>query len=149
MWAVVAAASAVVVLASVVGSVATGMGWEWSWARTGPTGVRGVSIARGGVHYHEAAFVPMLGSMPIVGNFFTIRVESPGWWFRWSMQPKAKQAVVPMWAIGVLAGGLTVFAWWRATRVKKGHCAQCSYDLKGLAAGAVCPECGAGAQAGA
>lgn len=143
VWAVVAAACAVVVAASVVGSVATGIGWEWSRTRTTAGSVSGVAVARGGVHWHDASAVPTLGGIPIVGNFFTIRVESPGWWFRWSTQPKSKEVVVPLWALGVFAGGVMVFAWRRATRVEKGHCARCGYDLKGLAAGAVCPECGA------
>lgn len=119
--------------------------WKWSWAQTSPTGVRGVSLARGGVHYHQAGFVPMLGSIPIVGNFFTIHVESPGWWFKWSMQTKTKEVVVPMWAIGLAAAGTGVLAWRRARWVRPGHCPRCGYDLTGLAACAVCPECGEGA----
>jgi len=148
-WAVVAAACAVVVVASVVGSVATGMGWEWSRTHAGGGAIRGIAIARGGIHWHDMQSVPMLGAIPIVGNFFSLHVQSEGWWFKFSMQAKTKEVVVPMWAIGVLAGSVMAFAWWRATRVKKGHCARCGYDLSGLAAGAMCPECGAGTQAGA
>ncbi len=147
-WAVIAATCAVVVFASVVGSVATGMGWEWSRTRTTGRAVSGVAIARGGMHWHDVSAVPLLGGIPIVGNFFTIRVASPGWWFRASFSQTHKELVVPMWAIGLLAGGLMVLAWRRGSRVEKGHCARCGYDLKGLAAGAACPECGAKAASG-
>ena len=148
VWALVAAACAAVVLASIVGSVATGMGWELSRTRTTGRSVSGVAIARGGLHWHDASAIPMLGGIPIVGNFLTIRVESPGWWFRASFSQTHKELVVPIWAIGVLAAGIGVLAWRRARWVKSGHCARCGYDLSGLAAGAVCPECGAKAASG-
>jgi hypothetical protein len=47
-----------------------------------------------------------------------------------------------------LARGL-VWSWrrWRTQRrLKKGLCAECGYDLRGHAAGAVCPECGKGGE---
>jgi hypothetical protein len=71
-------------------------------------------------------------------------VESPGWWFRASFSQTHKELVVPMWAIGLAAAGTGVLAWRRARWVTPGHCVKCGYDLTGLAAGAVCPECGAG-----
>ncbi|MBX3403040.1 MAG: hypothetical protein KF699_06460 [Phycisphaeraceae bacterium] len=148
VWAVVAAASAAVIVASVVGSVATGMGWSWSWTQTGGGSVRGVAVARGGLHWHDSSAVPMLGGIPIIGRFFTLHIESPGWWFRIRASKQQREFVVPMWSIGLAAAAVGVVAWRRSRRETPGFCARCGYDLAGLLAG-VCPECGTASQAGA
>ncbi len=59
--------------------------------------------------------------------------------------------VLPLWMPFVaLAIPVALLFWFdrrhrrRARRARAGHCAACGYDLAGLAAGAACPECGAG-----
>ena len=53
--------------------------------------------------------------------------------------------VCPLWPIPLGAGLVAVWLW-RLDRFPRGHCRRCGYDLTGLAAGAVCPECGAASQ---
>lgn len=49
---------------------------------------------------------------------------------------------------GVLAGVLIGYAVQTRRRVRPGACRGCGYDLGGLAAGVVCPECGGGRDVG-
>ena len=68
------------------------------------------------------------------------------WWFRnepgfWCL---------PLWVPALIALILTVPAWRLDTlarrRARVGFCPKCNYDRTGLAAGAVCPECGTAAR---
>ena len=56
--------------------------------------------------------------------------------------------LVPLWMLAVFALIPTWFAWRRDAlanrRVRLNLCPKCNYDRTGLAAGAVCPECGSG-----
>jgi hypothetical protein len=59
---------------------------------------------------------------------------------------------IPLWiAVGVF-GGLTYLAWYFDRRAqgrdRMRRCPKCNYDRAGIAAGAVCPECGAGPKDG-
>jgi hypothetical protein len=50
-------------------------------------------------------------------------------------------AVIPLWLACVVPW--LAWRWWtRRTRRRSGRCTGCGYDLKGLAPGALCPECG-------
>ncbi len=64
----------------------------------------------------------------------------PGVWDDWH---------IPLLSPIVLAAGITVAAWRLDTlarrRANKHLCPKCAYSRTGLAAGAVCPECGAAA----
>ncbi len=66
--------------------------------------------------------------------------------------PGAHVVVLPLWIPLVCALGTTAIAWRLDTlarrRANKHLCMKCSYDRTGLAAGAVCPECGAAAPVG-
>jgi hypothetical protein len=52
----------------------------------------------------------------------------------------ALDALIYAACIAALAAGVRLFV--RARRQRRGACAACGYDLRGLAAGAACPECG-------
>jgi hypothetical protein len=68
------------------------------------------------------------------------------WWWRWRTGP-AWHVGAPIWAMAVAVGavGMGMIRWgWDQRR--KGVCAACGYDLRGLGMGAVCPECGMGAK---
>ena len=56
----------------------------------------------------------------------------------------------PHWLL-ILVAGTPLVAWGigriRRSRRSPGDCLKCGYDLRGLAAGAVCPECGGAAGA--
>ena len=68
------------------------------------------------------------------------------WWFRWNTVWLFSHVEVPLWSPALLCLLATAAAW-RADatylrRVREGACPACGYDRAGLAAGAVCPECG-------
>lgn len=75
------------------------------------------------------------------------------WWFGWydgaAMLPTARVrgAHIPFWFLAALSGGVAAGLWrgGRRSCPGSGVCGRCGYDLAGLGAGAVCPECGAGA----
>jgi hypothetical protein len=50
---------------------------------------------------------------------------------------------VPLWPAVAVANLFAVVHWRRARRVHPGSCPSCGYSRAGLAADAVCPECGA------
>lgn len=65
-------------------------------------------------------------------------------WQVWEWSRSSGVATAPLWPFaGALmgAGWLLASSGWRARR-GPGSCRQCGYDLRGTAAGAVCPECG-------
>lgn len=53
---------------------------------------------------------------------------------------------VPLWSILAVVAAPTAWFWYRdrrsLRRAEVGCCPACGYDLAGLGAGAVCPECG-------
>jgi len=49
---------------------------------------------------------------------------------------------VPFWLVAALGGVVAAWVWRRRQGRRAGSC-PCGYSLAGLAAGAVCPECGA------
>lgn len=59
----------------------------------------------------------------------------------------------PLWPPAVLCAAASAWAWRLDERARRralaGRCPRCRYDRAGLAPGAACPECGAGAAAGA
>jgi len=68
------------------------------------------------------------------------------WWFDWGTTARGDHCRVPLW-FPTLLSLLATAAAWRADakylrRSRVGLCAGCGYDRAGLAAGAVCPECG-------
>ncbi len=58
---------------------------------------------------------------------------SPSWW----------ELRLPLWPVPVGFAWLAWYAGRRIKRLRRDVCAKCGYDTRGLAAGAVCPECGA------
>jgi len=73
-------------------------------------------------------------------------LRMPMWSFGWSRNSDRWVLRMPLWpAIGA-ALAATVIAWRLDTlarrRARLNVCAKCNYDRMGLAAGAVCPECG-------
>jgi hypothetical protein len=63
---------------------------------------------------------------------------TPGaaWWVQ-------LQVIAPLWHTVVLLGAASAALWCvRAGGRGAEKCASCGYELRGLPAGAVCPECG-------
>jgi hypothetical protein len=75
----------------------------------------------------------------------------PWGWVRWGVGLNTtafgvvpELFVVPVWMVVVVCGAVWGFLWWLLPgRIAPGCCASCGYDLRGIAAEAVCPECGA------
>lgn len=147
VWAVVAAACAVVVVASVVGSVATGMGW-WEWQAHAASRPQVLATCvtryetqwaaeRGGVHFRYRDISPFPLSIPIPPRFTSLSAWMP----RMKFAPGHQEVVVPFWSIGTIAFLGGAFAAQRLRRIDPKACCNCGYDLAGLSSG-VCPECG-------
>lgn len=87
------------------------------------------------------------GGGPPTSRWETGTADGPAlWWFNWDGGPGAWVVLIPLWAPAGLSALLTAAAWkWHARirqREGRGRCLACGYDLAGLPAGAVCPECG-------
>ena len=67
------------------------------------------------------------------------------WWFWWRFEVRPPMALVmtPLWVIALAgAGACAAGRRARPACANVGACAMCGYDRRGLARGAVCPECG-------
>ena len=77
------------------------------------------------------------------------RADSPlRWWFYADPDRTFPQFGIPLWLPAVISLAVVITARRLETlarrRARLEFCARCNYDRAGLAAGAVCPECGAG-----
>ena len=74
--------------------------------------------------------------------------------WRWNWMPYCRAdtatwyVCIPLWIPVIACGAMTAAAWrldaLARRRARLHLCPKCNYDRAGLAAGAVCPECGAG-----
>lgn len=75
-------------------------------------------------------------------------------WFRYATMKNTlgtteRWMYAPLWpvALGSIAGGVGLLRWGLYAELRRrGRCAFCGYDLRGLGEGARCPECGEGAE---
>jgi hypothetical protein len=51
------------------------------------------------------------------------------------------RAHIPLWTLFLLSAAVAICFWSRAPRVRRGYCASCGYNLRGLREPR-CPECG-------
>lgn len=64
-------------------------------------------------------------------------------WFHLGIHERYAIAVVPLWVYLLADVCIAGLAWRRWLRWRPpGACPKCGYDLRGLAAGSPCPECG-------
>ncbi len=102
------------------------------------------SVGRGQVAFSP----PLLGASKWRdGNFFVGKRNLPFTsWFDAGIANGARFHAVPLWFPALLSLLATAAAWRfdakYLRRVREGACSACGYDRAGLAAGAVCPECG-------
>lgn len=69
------------------------------------------------------------------------------WMFAHSKSDSVELFAVPLWWIALLLSAAALLAWrlpvHAALRLRRGACLKCGYARAGLAADALCPECGA------
>ena len=90
----------------------------------------------------------VLGDILLIG---TLQWQWPQWLPAWKAQSKfgpgsplwSWELTLPLWPVPVAFAGIAWYAGRRIKRLRRDVCAKCGYDTRGLAAGAVCPECGA------
>ncbi len=91
--------------------------WRWPW---------------------EWSLVPALNAprwLPSFYNDYSGFIDWIPFMPRWSVE-------VPLWPMPATCAGLAWYAGKRIRRLRQGACTKCGYDMRGLAAGACCPECG-------
>ena len=127
------------------------------WAVSVTSGVVQWSFQRGAIDEYFPGGGWAIGSPPregawewTWGTLTTVQPSWRAWGWEWMLVNQKsgwhRFAAAPIWFPGAAAGacgGLLVW-WGRRARGVAGACAKCGYDLKGLGAGAVCPECGKG-----
>ena len=120
-------------------------GWWWAvwWLGSGWR----IGIGRGQVSWES--FIPFPGFPK--GVEWHRMPSGPTWdfGFKWNPSSTFGGINIPLWALAVLVVGLTAAVAWLLNardrrRGRAGRCSKCNYDLTGLVAGAVCPECGSG-----
>ena len=120
-----------------------GSGW-WMWVWTFPSGrivnvIHG-SVRVGGLGKPLKSPTLALRREVIAPSFFPWGIRGGGdWRASWTVY-------IPMWMPVSLALFITVVGWRRELRARRAlrmQCPKCGYDRTGLAATAVCPECGA------
>ena len=114
----------------------------------------GVLLVFGGMVTYEHAPMPPLTSGVLVsslnlGDVVSQRWSRPAILPSWQWTPASPPASpgsfmigVPVWPVPVAFAGLAWYAGKRIKQLRRDACAKCGYDTRGLAAGAVCPECG-------
>jgi hypothetical protein len=146
MWAC-AALAVVIALAWVASGWCGGLIY---WRDSSGDGV--VSIGEGRVSCARFS----IRMMQDTGAHFDSRSQGAWrWWFESrsanTLGVKYWLVIVPLWPAFLItaagAAGLWRLDRWAAA-ANKGRCPSCGYDLRGLASGAACPECGAAAVRG-
>jgi hypothetical protein len=120
-----------------------------------PAGEAGEEILRGYRANLEDSAARELKTVVIAVDsteyYYGRRPPSRLWWWSpvVSTHLKVRAFAFPIWMPLAAAAFPAMILWWPQVRSlrsifrkPKGICRKCGYDLKGLAAGAVCPECG-------
>jgi hypothetical protein len=126
--------------------------WQVGCHRNIPDyGSRGAGIAEGRLFVFKS---PMMQDARVGGIQWVSFLTRPSFQFSFVFIPTGPgywYSAVPLWFPALLSLLATTAAWradWKyLRRAREGLCTGCGYDRAGLAAGAVCPECGAAAGA--
>ena len=130
------------VLGVLLAVVWIGSGWwevRW-WGQNGSV----ISVGQGRFEFGVGVLLP---NRYRGGNWHLGPEEYPfRWWFDWGQNSLGWWFEVPIWFPALISLALAATAFRLDTlarrRGRPGVCKACGYDLVGLAAGAVCPECG-------
>jgi hypothetical protein len=132
-------------LGTVVAFVGVWLGLMWVVSGWRARALDFAPVALTGVDGLALVYVP--NDATLFRVFSVVQAKRPGAgprWDVWTWSRSQGVVTVPLWPF---AGGLMGAGWllashgWRARR-GPGTCAACGYDLRGIGAGAVCPECG-------
>ena len=120
-----------------------GSAW-WAFHMPFPFGM-GVGVADGRAEIVRILNRPALH--PYVPRGLSKHDARVMWWFDGSVTSAWWYVWIPLWALALPTLALSTVGWRRdamlSRRVRVGLCPECGYDRAGLAADAVCPECGA------
>jgi hypothetical protein len=132
------------------------MGCGWSVFRVGNAAgysyTLGADLSLGDLRLHRSAIRPLGMVVPPGWHGSIVRIppmQRMIWRPSYQSDPTPPLSgsdvfvTIPLWIVLVVAAIPTGLLWWRDRKRRgPGACVKCGYDLKGLAVGAPCPECG-------
>jgi hypothetical protein len=71
-----------------------------------------------------------------------MKLNGSAWRLAWKTQGQYWGLSIPLWMLLLPLAGLSIGLRPWARRFGDGRCRKCGYDLRGHAAGSLCPECG-------
>lgn len=122
------------------------------WVLTRSSGVLVVVSGWFGIYLgeHRIAVYTVQSSVPsqiVHGPMYSRAHGVSPWTFDWTRTPTRLGVTVPLWAATFAAALAFAGTWGLETRSRRrqsvGFWPRCRYDLKGIATGSTCPECGA------
>lgn len=105
----------------------------------------GVWSGCAGFDYFDPSTTGAYGPTPRGWNI-AIRQGPMQWWPDWNWVSSGSgtflgRLLLPLWILGSPVVGVVAWLWLAKRHCATAACRTCGYDLRGLPAGAVCPEC--------
>jgi hypothetical protein len=111
-----------------------------SWSLTPPNWLRSWVEPKDAVNFSYGIMPPIGNRRPKWRNDLLPWIWTPS--YNTGLYYARPSITLPLW-LGMMPAAAGAWMVWRVKRSKIGCCAACGYDLAGLPAMSVCPECGA------